>query len=197
MKAAPAAVGFRVKSGWATGVLVAGPASAPRALDRRVVELSDPAVPTSRQPYHAVMGAAGAASRRVEERLLRLVTGATERSIRDLLERYRDAGHVIRAAALVVGSVIDPARIANDHIRAHALEGALFRTALAAALDSQGVPCSVVVEREAYARAAALLKRTEAQLRRAVTELGRSLDGPWRADEKTATLAAWMALRRR
>ena len=40
-------------------------------------------------------------------------------------------------------------------------------------------------------------KRTEAQLRRAVTELGRSLDGPWRADEKTATLAAWMALRRR
>src|SRR6266571_195758 len=155
MKAAPAAVGFRVKSGWATGVLVAGPASAPRALDRRVVELSDPAVPTSRQPYHAVMGAAGAASRRVEERLLRLVTGATERSIRDLLERYRDAGHVIRAAALVV------------------------------------------VEREAYARAAALLKRTEAQLRRAVTELGRSLDGPWRADEKTATLAAWMALRRR
>src|SRR2546425_13081082 len=92
---------------------------------------------------------------------------------------------------------IDPARIANDHIRAHALEGALFRTALAAALDSQGVPCSVVVEREAYARAAALLKRTEAQLRRAVTDLGRSLDGPWRADEKTATLAAWMALRRR
>ena len=197
MKAAPATVGFRVKSGWATGVLVAGPASAPRALDRRVVELSDPAMPTSRQPYHAVMGAAGAASRRVEERLLRVVTGATERSIRELLERYRDAGHAIRAAALVVGSVIDPARIANDHIRAHALEGALFRTALATALDSQGVPCSVVVEREAYVRAAALLKRTEAQLRRAVTELGRSLDGPWRADEKTATLAAWMALQRR
>jgi len=111
--------------------------------------------------------------------------------------RYRHAGHAIRAAALVVGSVIDPARIANDHIRAHALEGALFRTALAAALDSQGVPCSVVVEREAYARAAALLQRTEAQLRRAVTDLGRSLEGPWRADEKTAALAAWMALRRR
>src|SRR2546428_188068 len=109
---------------------------APRALAGRVVELSDPAVPTSRQPYHAVMGAAGAASRRVEERLLRVVTGATERSIRELLERYRDAGHAIRAAALVVGSVIDPARIANDHIRAHALEGALFRTALATAASA-------------------------------------------------------------
>src|SRR5256885_12777810 len=165
MKAAPGAVGFRVRGGGATGVLRAGRAAAPRALARRVVELSDPAVPTSRQPYHAVMGAAGAASRRVEERLLRVVTGATERSIRELLERYRDAGHAIRAAALVVGSVIDPARIANDHIRAHALEGALFRTALAAALDSQGVPCSVVVEREAYARAAAHLQRTYAQIR--------------------------------
>ena len=75
MKAAPAAVGFRVKSGWATGVLLAGPASAPRALDRRVVELSDPAVPTSRQPYHAVMGAAGAASRVLPPRRAALPAG--------------------------------------------------------------------------------------------------------------------------
>src|SRR2546427_10729793 len=115
MKAAPAAVGFRVKSGWATGVLVAGPASAPRALDRRVVELSDPTVPTSRQPYHAVMSATGAASQRVERRLLRGVTAAAQRSVRELLERDRHAGHAVHAAALVVGSAIDPARNAHDH----------------------------------------------------------------------------------
>jgi len=30
-----------------------------------------------------------------------------------------------------------------------------------------------------------------------VTALGRSIQGPWRADEKTAALAAWMALRGR
>src|SRR5438046_3000435 len=96
---AQAAVGFRVKSGWATAVLLVGPARAPRVADRRVIELSDPAVPTSRQPYHAVMDVATA------------------------------------------------------------------------------------------------LHRSESQLRRAVTELGRAIDGPWRADEKTAALAAWMTLR--
>jgi hypothetical protein len=52
----------------------------------------------------------------------------------------------------------------------------------------------VVVERAVYARAAERLCRSEPELRRAVTELGRPLGGPWRADEKTATLAAWMAL---
>src|SRR5207237_1207812 len=103
---AQAAVGFRVKSGWATAVLLVGPARAPRVADRRASELSDPAAPTSRQPYDAVL-----------------------------------------------------------------------------------------VERQAYPAGATALHRAESQLKRAVTELGRAIDGPWRADEKTAALAAWMTLR--
>src|SRR5256712_13737200 len=127
------------------------------------------------------MGPTGAASQRVEERLLRVVTAATERSVRELLERYRHAGHAIRAAALVVGSVIDPTRIANDHIRAHALEGRLFRTVLERAVRSFRLPCAVIVERRAYATAADRFKRRENDVKRAVTELGRAIEGPWRA----------------
>jgi len=91
--------------------------------------------------------------------------------------------------------VIDPARIANDHIRAHALEGRLFRTVLERAVRSFRLPCAVMVERGAYATAADRFKRRENDVKRAVTELGRAIAGPWRADEKTAALAAWMALR--
>src|SRR5439155_542271 len=82
---AQAAVGFRVKSGWATAVLLVGPARAPRVADRRVIELSDPAVPTPRQPYHAVMGAAPAHGANPERRLRSVVARITRRSVRRLL----------------------------------------------------------------------------------------------------------------
>jgi hypothetical protein len=194
---APAAVGIRVKSGWATAVLVLGPRAARRVADRRVIELCDRAVPESRQPYHAVLGASAGQGARVEHRLVRIVQDSTRRSINTLLKDYRKRGHALRAVALVVGSVIDPSTIGNDHIRAHALEGRLFRTALERAVRSFRLPCSVLVERDAYAKAATVLGRPAGALKRAVTELGRALAGPWRADEKTATLAAWMALHNR
>ena len=186
-----------MKSGWATAVLLAGPARAPRAADRRAIDLSDPAVPSSRQPYHAVMGASRPNEKKLERYLRKVVERVTGRSVRALLKDYRASGHDVRGVALVVGSDIDPAKIANDHIRAHALEGRLFRTVLEARMTASGLPCGVVLEREVYARAAGVLERPEAELRKTLAELGRSLDGPWRADEKTATLAAWMMLGRR
>jgi hypothetical protein len=194
---ATAALGLRVKSGWATAVLVVGPARSPRVVDRRVIELSDPAVPSSRQPYHAVMGATRRVAPIVERRLRQLVQRVTRRSVAGLLRDYRRAGHQVCAVGLVVGSTIDPTTIANEHIRAHALEGQLFRTALVNAAGSLRLPCTVVVEREAFATASGRLKRPPAGLKRAVGELGRALGGPWRAEEKTAAIAAWMILTRR
>ena len=185
-----------MKSGWATAVLLVGPARAPHVADRRVIELSDPVVPSSRQPYHAVMGASRAAGAKLEQHLRKVVERVTRRSVGVLLREYRTAGHDVRAAGLVVGSTIDPARIANDHIRAHALEGQLFRVVLADAAGSFELPCTVVVEREAYTEAARVLRRSPGDLKRAVAGFGRSLGGPWRADEKTAAAAAWMVLHR-
>jgi hypothetical protein len=192
-KPVAAAVGFRVKSGWATAVLLAGPLNSPRVIERRAIDLSDPAVSGSRQPYHAVMEAARKDAARIEKQLCRIVRDTTKTSVTDFLDAHRSA-HDIHFAGIVVGSDIDPDKIKNDHIRAHALEGRLFRTAVEEALQSLGVPCLVIVERGAYTQAAAALQRSEDELRGAVTALGRTLGGPWRADEKTATLAAWMAL---
>src|SRR5262245_57686003 len=56
-----AAIGVTVKSGWACVVLVAGSAARPRVIDSRRIELSDPAIPESRQPYHAGFGTARSA----------------------------------------------------------------------------------------------------------------------------------------
>ena len=187
------AVGFRVKSGWASAVLLAGPAHAPRALDRRAIELSDPDLPETRQPYHAAMGRLEEDRGRVQKRT-KIIHAVTRRSVAALLEDYRAAGYSVLGAGLVVGSRVEPASIANPHIRAHALEGQLFRTTLEEALQANGLGAFVVVEREAYAEAAARLARPADDLKKAVSSLGRALSGPWRADEKLAALAAWMAL---
>ncbi len=172
-----------------------GPWRAPRVVDRRVIDLSDPHVPTSRQPYHAVRDARPGQAARLERYLRRLVQRVTTRSLGALLKEYRRQGRRVRRVALVVGSLIDPARIGNDHIRAHALEGQLFRTALEGAARAARLPCNTLVERSLYATAASRLKRSPGALKRAVRDLGGVYGAPWRADDKAATLAAWLALR--
>src|SRR5256884_1891838 len=104
------ALGCRVKSGWATAVLVEGPARSPRVIDRRAIDLSDAQVPTSRQPYHAVRDAPPGQAAKLERRLRGLVERVTQRSLGVLLKAYRRQGRPVRCVALVVGSLIDPPR---------------------------------------------------------------------------------------
>src|SRR5439155_3780352 len=88
----PAALGCRVKSGWATAVLVEGPVRSPRVVDRRAIELSDAHVPTSRQPYHAVRDARPGQAARLERYLRGVVERVSKRSLGALLKEYRRQG---------------------------------------------------------------------------------------------------------
>lgn len=188
------AVGLRVKSGRAVALVLAGTANSPRIIARREIQLCDSSVPDSMQPYHAALEMPPKKAAKVIERLVRVVQQATNDSVAELLKENSKPGLKIKNAALVVGSLIDPSAIANDHIRAHALEGQLFRVSVQKALRSHGLSTVEITERDVYSTAAAALARSEDELKRAVSELGRAVAGPWRADEKTAALAAWMAL---
>jgi hypothetical protein len=53
-----------------------------------------------------------------------------------------------------------------------------------------------VPKRELTARAAATLKRSPPALAARVQELGRGFGAPWGADQKAATLLAWLLLAR-
>jgi hypothetical protein len=181
------AVGFRIKSGWATTVLLAGPAKAPRVVDRRVTLLADPDDPETRQPFHAGLDTHESRAAQAVKRLVKAVERFAHRSVAGLIAEYRAAGYRIRGAGIVVGSLVDPASIANDHIRAHAEEGRLFRVVVAAAVRARRLPVRVLREKDLYA--------TEARFRRRVAALGEAVAGPWRAEEKAAALAAWMVLR--
>ena len=191
-----AALGLRVKSGWAAVVLMTREREVPQLADVNRVELSDRRFPETRQPYHARMGKLETDSKVVSRRE-RLVRRIARQSLGTLLTSYRQKGYRVKRAALVVGSQIDPAIIANPHIRAHAFEGRLFRSAVQEILEAHEICADVLLERDAYARVAAGLKQSSEDLKRTIQELGRSTTAnsrPWRAEEKLATLAALFAL---
>jgi hypothetical protein len=192
-----AALGFRVKSGWAAVVLLTDTARSPQLSDVSRIELCDPRLPETRQPYHAAMGKLETDPTRLNQRE-RVVRSISQQSLTKLLKGYQQKGFRIRCAALVVGSQIDPSNIANPHIRAHALEGRLFRSAVAETLQHHEIRTEVLLERDAYLSASARLKQSSDDLKRAIQNLGRSAPAkgrPWRAEQKLAALAALFALR--
>jgi len=182
------AVGFRVKSGFAIAVTLEGPAAAPSAVSRRVIEMSDSAVPETRQPYHDGFFRNEEDAREIARRV-KIVKRCATQSIAALL---KDTGAT--RAGLIVGSLIEPEKVGNPHIRAHASEGRLFRTVLQDALTSRGVRCEVIVEKQLPARSAAGLQRPAREIVRTLDGFGKALGSPWRADEKAAATAAWLAL---
>jgi hypothetical protein len=175
-------------------VLIGGSPQEPVLIEKVRLELSDAAVPDSAQPFHAALELPEREAAKVIARLAKVVRESTDVSISELVERHRVAGLTLKAAGLVVGSVVDPATIKNDHIRAHAEEGRLFRVAIQEAAGDCGLKTSITAEKDLYRVAAKALEMPESDLKKRVTELGRGSPGSWKAEAKTAALAAWMLL---
>jgi hypothetical protein len=94
-----AALGFRVKSGWAAVVLLTGSAGSPQVRDSRPLDLSDPRLAETRQPYHAAMGKLEMDAR-IVTRCVRVVRYVARQSIAALIADYRQKG-VTRSGALL------------------------------------------------------------------------------------------------
>jgi hypothetical protein len=189
-----ATLGFRVKTGRAIAVALAGPASAPRVLFRREVPLCDPKVPESRQPYHGGIMPFVPAAPDTVARGKKAAQRVAIAAVRELAKELRAAGLRLAGLALVVASNPNVKKIGSAHVRAHALEGILFREVLEAGARACRVPAALVLERDVLARAAACLRRREGELRRVLARFGEEIGTPWRAEEKSAALGAWLAL---
>ena len=197
------AIGLRVKSGHAVAVILQGSVESPTPVARQVVELCDPAVAETRQPYHSGFGQAEADPKTIARRV-KIIERAASASVSglaaklgvDRLEHGRTGSsrRVECRAALVTGSVIDPESVGNPHIRAHAYEGRLFRTVLEQALVAHGIRASVIVEKQLAEMARRRLARSDRAIKQRLSELGTAFGSPWRSDEKAAATAAWMAL---
>jgi hypothetical protein len=174
--------------------LLSGPVTSPSLLFCKSILLSDPNEPGTKQPYHLALELPEKEAAPMVRKLCKVVAAAAKHSVDQLLGQAADANYVVRGAALVVGSLVDPASLHNEHIRAHGLEGQLFREVLEDAFRSHGIPCSAMLEKTAYVTAASTLGKSPVELKRVAANLGESHDGSWRAEEKLAALASLMAL---
>jgi len=174
-------------------VVVAGTRDRPQVLARSEIALADPGAEGSGQPFHAAFGTLEKNERRLASRITE-IRRIAELSVASVLRDWAASGWTIQRAALVVGSLNPPEAIANEHIRAHALEGQLFRTVLQDALSANGVQSDVMTERTLYGEASEVLEQNVSDLKSAVSLLGHSIGRPWQADHKLAATAAWMRL---
>src|SRR5262249_53224164 len=111
-----------------------------------------------------------------------------------LFARYHGAGHRLVGAGIVVGSLIDPAQLANNHMRIHALEGQLFRQVVVGAAAAHRLALQLYRERDLYNLAESRLGLTAEGIRQEVGALGKTVSGPWRTEQKAARIAGWMVL---
>ncbi|HJY38448.1 MAG TPA: hypothetical protein VJ299_13315, partial [Steroidobacteraceae bacterium] len=158
----------------------------------RKVLLSSEALPQSRFPYHPTIELPQRQGAALSGKAVKEVRRIAAQEMRKVLAEF--AG--IERAGMVVGSVIDPDSLGNPHVRVHALEGKLFREVVAEALAQEQIHCGVLVERDAYAKAAADVASSEPKLRTEIAALGHGRIKPWRSEEKLATLAARWSMQR-
>lgn len=191
---ANAAIGFRIRTGYTTAVMLGGPTASPQVLARLRVPLCDLEDADARQPFHVVAEQDEKRGMTLVRQTLKTATTLAAGATRQLMTRARVSGHQVRAATLVVGSDVDPASLRHPHIRAHALEGRLFREAVETGASRCGLSCSVLVERETLASAELAIGKPRTDIKAATDALGKVAGRPWGAQEKMAAIAAWVAL---
>ncbi|HEV2616413.1 MAG TPA: hypothetical protein VGU63_07370 [Candidatus Acidoferrales bacterium] len=192
------ALGFRVHSGWAAVVALLDSPRLPEVIKRCRIELVEPGAPGGVQPYHAARNLDSRDAEQFIARVLEAADRAALKSIDALNEDLRGQGGKVIACGVVLasGRALPSLDVTmKSHALVHTAEGELFRSAIAHAAKRYGWKTLGIKEKELYELAAKQLRISVEKLKLRVTEMGRALGSPWSADEKSATLAAWLSLR--
>lgn len=187
-----AALGFRAHSGWAWAILLAGSEEAIEILDRRRIELCDPRIPGSKQPFHE---AEPMAFPKAEAHIARCATSTdalAKGALNDLLAVARRMNAKLIGACVLTASgrpLPDLRAILASHSLIHAAEGEFYRDALARACKAAKIKVGRLKEKEAALWTAERLGIAEGALKTKIANIGKTLGPPWTSDEKLATLA--------
>jgi hypothetical protein len=192
-----AALCFRAHSGWAAAVALGGSPRSPEVIDRRRIELIEPSSPGGVQPYHV----ARTMDLPKAEQFINSVITAIDRSALTAVRAFAEAMSLKDQKIVCCGIVLASGRhlpsleaTLRSHAMVHTAEGELYRAAIARAAKNLSWSWVRVPERDLYKLAAKQLRIPEPKLKTRITEMGRAVGSPWSADEKCATLVAWLAL---
>jgi len=191
------ALGWKTHSGWAALVALAARGDGAEVVERRRVELVLRDERFAKAPYHAAEGLDAEEARSVVERGIEAAQRGALRELRAALARAKEAGHEIAACAVLTGTPM-PAwsveQIRAVHFRMHKAEGVLFSDALVRASEACRLETVPVLEKELDAAAGRAFGAAAERRSEQVARLGKELGPPWGKDQKSAALAAWIAL---
>jgi hypothetical protein len=163
-------------------------------LKRAELTLTVPAAPATSQPYHEVMDLPWEQAQVAVRKTATLIERAASKSLRRLVQEVQSEGFNVSGVGIVGAGNRNLEKIGSTHIRAHAAEGVLFRKVLETAAELNGLASRAFDERGIEQSAASELGLEVEKLRGQLAEMGRAAGPPWRADEKAAAMAAWLAL---
>jgi hypothetical protein len=193
-----AALGFRLHTGWAAVVAVLRDAGRFEVSLRRRIELLPSGDALPRFVYHE----ASKLQAREAAELVKQAEAASQQTarvtVKEILDHLRSLGLAIKTAGVPSGSRLVPndlSAVLRSHPLIHAAEGALFRQAVASACEGCGLAVISVRERDVWLTIAGAWGLKEAELRKQVDSLRKSVGAPWGTDQKTATAFALLALR--
>jgi hypothetical protein len=192
-----AVLAFAPHSGWAAVVALGGGAANPEVLVRGRVEMAEPRLAGSKQPYHAVEGLPVPEAERRLSRFSEAARRNASHGIGAVVADLGSRGRIPRVAGILESAGRKGANLAAilaSHALIHTADGDHFREALARASEGLGLRVTRVRQRDLVGRATTLLGRSEGELAAAVLALGKRLGPPWGADQKSAALLAWMLL---
>jgi hypothetical protein len=191
------ALGFRAHSGWAAAVALGGSPRSPEVIDRRRITLIEPGWPGGVQPYHVARTMDLPKADEFIKGVIVAIDLCALAAVRAFVETIGSQNQKIACCGIVLA--LGRARPSleatlRSHAMVHAAEGELYRGAIARAAKNLSWRCVRVPERDLYKVAAKQLHIPEPKLKARITEMGRAVGSPWSADEKCATLVAWLAL---
>jgi hypothetical protein len=193
-KSPAVSIGLRAKTARAIAVVLGGPAASPIVIKRAELILWDPAMPATNQPYHEVMDLPWEQSKVAVQKSALRIESIASKALGDLIRDVTVEGFTVCGAGIAGAGNRKLDKIGSTHIRAHAAEGVLFRHALEVAAATNRLRSASFDERTLEQTAASELRRSVDDLKVRLAEMGRAIGSPWRADEKSAALAAWLAL---
>jgi hypothetical protein len=192
-----AAIGLRAHSGWAAMVALAGPANSPEVIARRRIEIADPGIRGSKQPYHAAEPMEFRDAKAYIERCVESTQRLAREALRAAMDGLRDRRTEVSGCGIILGSgraLPGLESILKSHALIHTAEGEFFRNALVEACEHCGLAVLGVKEKELFERGSAHFRLPVGQLERRIQEMGKPLGPPWTQDQKYAAVVAWMAL---
>jgi hypothetical protein len=193
----PAALGFRVHSGWTAVVALSLTNREPQILARQRIHLVENFIYKFRQPYHTAMRLPIAEARKFVKHMESQATRLAYRAILAIQKDLQTKGYRLTHCGLVLASgrkLPGLPQILASHALIHTADGELFRRAILRASARCALATKTAKERELAIEASRALHIKPETLARRIVDLGRPLGAPWTQDEKLSSLIAWFAL---